>query len=166
MKQILKQYYKMAKTVNKDIVIKKVPCDWSCYPALNTINVPMVVTEQGEQEFLQSVYDKIPIQYQELGTNINSIVWSFLHELGHIECGHTADRQKAKRWFANLLNKINSKTTQKWANNIYFNLEEEQEATRWAVRFAIIHYQEVKEFEKKLLKKYKEFYNRILTKKT
>ena len=138
MKQILKQYYKMAKTVNKDIVIKKVPCDWSCYPALNTINVPMVVTEQGEQEFLQSVYDKIPIQYKELGTNINSIVWSFLHELGHIECGHTDDRQKAKRWLANLLNKIDSKITQKWANDIYFNLEEEQEATKWAVRFAIV----------------------------
>ena len=111
-------------------------------------------------------YDKIPIQYKELGTNINSIVWSFLHELGHIECGHTADRQKAKRWFANLLSKIDSKITQKWASDIYFNLEEEQEATKWAVRFAILHYQEVKEFEKKLIKKYKKFYNRILTKET
>lgn len=163
MKQILKQYYKMAKSVNKDITIKKVPCDWSCYPSLNIINVPMTVTEQGEQEFLQSVYDKIPMMYQELGQNINPIVWAFLHELGHIECGHTTDRQRAKRWLANQLGKINLQITQKWASGIYFNLQEEQEATKWAVKFAIVHYQKVKDFEKKLLKKYREFYKRVLT---
>ena len=49
------------------------------------------------------------------------------------------------------------------ANKIYFNLKEEKQATKWAVDFVMLEPQAVEDFTKKILKRYKKYYKKVLT---
>jgi len=159
MKQVLKSYKMLAHYVNKDIQIVKGTTEWCCYPELCQVEIPQIVAEQGEQAFLNSVACQLPTNQQELINIIPDFMWSFLHEIGHIECEHTANNQITRN-FINFISKIG---WEKMANKLYFNLKEEKQATKWAVDFVINNYETIENYTNKIIKKYKKYYKKVLT---
>lgn len=159
MRKVLKAYTSLAHYVNKDIKVIKGTTDWCSYPELCQVEVPQLVTEQGEQAFLDSVARQLPADKQELVDIIPDFMWSFLHEIGHIQCKHNVDNYVI-RGFVNIISKLG---WEKMANKIYFNLKEEKQATKWAVDFVMLEPQAVEDFTKKILKRYEKYYKKVLT---
>ena len=156
MKKILMKYREIARYVNPEIKVQK-DSEWLSYVDLKTIGIPQMVTEQGEQEFLDSVKKQLPQDKKDLINIIPDFMWSFLHELGHIE------KEKyyfdtPQRTIANFLCKHGLECI---GNIIYFNLKEERKATEWAVKYALKNTQVVIKFSYELDKTYRRYYKTL-----
>lgn len=160
MRKVLKAYTSLAHYVNKDIKVIKGTTDWCSYPELCQVEVPQLVTEQGTQAFLNSIAQQLPADKQELVNIIPDFMWSFLHEIGHIQCKHNSRADVPIRGLVNIISKLG---WEKMANKIYFNLKEEKQATKWAVDFVMLEPQAVEDFTKKILKRYEKYYKKVLT---
>ena len=153
MKCVLNKYREMARHINKKIKIQK-DTDWLSYQNEKIIGIPRAVAEQGEKEFLQSIEKQLPAEEKDLINIIPDFMWSFLHEVGHIEKG-TIYHDSLIRGFANMLGRLG---LYRIANAIYFNLKEEVTATKWAVDYAISHKDLVGKYSWELCKTYKRYY--------
>ena len=108
----------------------------------------------GEQFRVDLAKKKLPDNYKNLVNEFPSYTWSFLHEVGHIECNHIQGNN-IFRIFANF---IGSLGFAKIANSIYFKLKEERQATEWAINYAIHNTNIVRKFTNELQKVYCRYY--------
>ena len=155
-KKVIMKYREIARYVNPEIKVQK-DSEWLSYIEDKIIGVPMAESEEGQEEFNKSIYKALPSDKKELIDIIPDFMWSFLHELGHI--------QKGKRYFdtpqraiANFLCLHGIKFL---GNIIYFNMKEERKATEWAVKYAIENTEVVIKFSYELGKTYKRFYKSL-----
>lgn len=156
MKKILMKYREIARYVNPEIKVQK-DSEWLSYVEDKIIGVPAIETEEGQEEFNKSVYKALPQDKKELFDIIPDFMWSFLHELGHIEKGRRY-WDTPQRELANFLC-IHGITF--LGNIIYFNLKEERKATQWAVKYAIENTEVVIKFSNELEKTYRRFYKSL-----
>ena len=89
-KKVIMKYREIARYVNPEIKVQK-DSEWLSYIEDKIIGVPMAESEEGQEEFNKSIYKALPSDKKELIDIIPDFMWSFLHELGHI--------QKGKRYF-------------------------------------------------------------------
>ena len=87
MKKVLRKYREIAKKIDKDIRVKKGFDNWLCWVEDKIIEVARIETERGEKAFRKSVIKKLPKEHKDLINIISNEMWSFLHEVGHIEKG-------------------------------------------------------------------------------
>ena len=154
MKVVLNKYREFARYIDREIKVKKGSIEWSTIPLYKQIEIPKAIDETSEILFLQSVEKKLPDNYKNLVNEFPSYTWSFLHEVGHIECNHIQGNS-VFRIFANF---IGSLGFAKIANSIYFKLKEERQATEWAINYAIHNTNIVRKFTNELQKVYCRYY--------
>lgn len=153
MKKILNKYRELARYIDKDIKIKK-GNDWCCYVEDKKIHIPKIESENGEKEFQKTIYNALPQNKKYLVKIINPVVWSFLHEVGHIEKGKRINDDLIR----SIANGLGLLGLEKIAQFIYFNLKEERLATKWATQFAVQNEELVKRFSKEIEKTYYRYY--------
>ena len=160
MYRVLKHYKKIVKRIDRRNKVALVSWDWSCYPTLRTVNIPQLTTEEGEQEFLQSIKKKLPNKYKTLIDTVPVHLWSLYHELGHLETNTMAEDKKNDflRSVALFLYKIGLKSI---GNKIYYNLTDEKFATTWAIDYVIHHLKQVERDIKRMNYVYYDYYNRL-----
>ena len=117
------------------------------------IEIPLIVSESNTDKFMLSVRD---MSYSnDLVNSIDASVWSFLHEVGHLQTRQGDLKSKVMRF---LSHRLKSPLQDK----IYYNIPEELNATEWAVNYVNLNWYEVKAFEQELLKAYETLYNKVL----
>lgn len=114
------------------------------------IYIPKNALENTDKGFMLTVKKSLPKEFKYLVDIIPEIVWSFLHEIGHIEKGTRRNddliRELANRW--------GSRGWEFLSNLIYFNLREEKEATKWATDYVTNNLEVVIKFTNDLAKTY------------
>lgn len=130
--------------------------DFSCYPKSREIEIPYLISDKEANAFLVSVSSA---NVGNINTNDFQIfIWSILHEIGHLSTKQGDLVSAIGRRISKLLCKLNLITL---ANKLYFNLPEERKATEWATDYVNLHYQEIKQLEKKLQNAYYNFYDNL-----
>ena len=157
MKNVMKKYLDFAVMVNSDISVIQGSYDWGCYPEDYIIEIPQLVTEQGLQNFLNSIKKQLPKNKKNLINIIPDFMWSFLHEIGHIQHQHTVENSILR----NIADYLGHKGFDTLSSLIYFNLKEEKQATQWAVDFTLHNYKLVKKYSKKIGNSYQKYYQKM-----
>jgi len=117
------------------------------------IEIPLIVSESNTDKFMLSVRE---MSYSnDLVNSIDASVWSFLHEIGHLQTRQGDLKSKVIRF---LSHRFKSPLQDK----IYYNIPEELNATEWAVNYVNLNWYEVKAFEQELLKAYETLYTKVL----
>ena len=154
MKKVLRKYREIAKKIDKDIRVKKGFDNWLCWVEDKIIEVARIETERGEKAFRKSVIKRLPKEHKDLINIISNEMWSFLHEVGHIEKGRRY-WDTPQRTIAEFLCRHNLDLL---GDLIYFNMKEERKATEWAVRFAIENTDFCLQYTYELCRAYKNYY--------
>lgn len=152
MKIVLNKYREFAKYINKEIKVKQCELDWYCYPSLKLIEMPKFETEEGKKDFLKSIEKKLPQDKKDYLNYVPENVWSFLHEVGHIQNNHNS--RSLIRIISNLLGQLG---LEKIANLFYFQMKEEKEATQWAIDYVLHNEEIVYKFSNEIYKSYKRY---------
>lgn len=157
MKRVIKKYRQLANAIDKDIKVKKTASEWYCVPLEKTIFIPQLETELGEQAFLNSINKQLPQEKKELLTMFPSWVWSFLHEIGHIQKNHI----KGHNFIYKICCLLYDLKLVKIADLIYFNSKEEKQATQWAIDYIIQNEDFVFNSAVDIYKAYKKYYKKL-----
>lgn len=147
MKKLLNKYRELAKKINGDIRVCKSNYWWSLVED-KKVGVIKLKEELGDEPFLASIEKILPQDKKYLIKKIPNYMWSFLHEIGHIEKGERIN-DNLIRDLANGLSKLGFR---KIADLIYFNMKEEKLATQWAVNYVIQNEQFVNRYCKQFNK--------------
>ena len=117
------------------------------------IEIPLIVSESNTDKFMLSVRD---MSYSDdLVNSIDASVWSFFHEVGHLQTRQGDLKSKIMRF-------VSHKCKSPLQDKIYYNIPEELNATEWAVNYVNLNWYEVKAFEQELLQAYETLYNKVL----
>lgn len=157
MKKVLDKYREFARYIDKDIKIKKGYTSWATIPLYKQIEIPQVATFESEQLFLQDIKKRLPQGKKFLIDMLPNYTWSFLHEVGHIQCNHIQE-DTIIRVIADFLGSLG---LTKIANLIYFKLKEERQATDWAISYVLNNFDTVVKFTTELEKTYKRYYKTL-----
>jgi hypothetical protein len=103
-----------------------------------------------DKDFMLTVKKSLPKEFKYLVDIIPELVWSFLHEIGHIEKGNAINDD----FIRGIANYCGSKGWSFLGNLIYFNLREEKQATKWATDYVINNLEVVIKFTNDLAKTY------------
>lgn len=114
------------------------------------IYIPKNALEDTDKKFMLTVKKSLPKEFKYLVNIIPEIVWSFLHEIGHIEKGERINDDLI-RAFAD---GCGSRGWSFLGDLIYFNLREEKQATKWATDYVINNLEVVIKFTNDLAKTY------------
>ena len=109
--------------------------DFCCYTASNRIVYSLVVPERNSQTFMARVNRLYP------DIHADEFLWSFLHEVGHIE---TIDDLDDDELYFSETQKKNENIT----NEVYYELPDEFAATEWAANYMRAHADKVAAFWK------------------
>ena len=93
-----------------------------CLIASNVIAVSLVVSEKNSSSFMSRVNRLYP------DIHADEFLWSFLHEVGHIETINTLDDDEL---YFSKTQKKNENIT----NEVYYELPDEFAATEWAANY-------------------------------
>ena len=99
-----------------------VDTDFYCLIASNVIAVSLVVSEKHSSTFMSRVNRLYP------DIHADEFLWSFLHEVGHIETIDTLDDDEL--YFSETQKKNENIT-----NEVYYELPDEFAATEWAANY-------------------------------
>ena len=99
-----------------------VDADFYCLTASNVIAVSLVVSEKHSSTFMSRVNRLYP------DIHADEFLWSFLHEVGHIETIDTLDDDEL--YFSETQKKNENIT-----NEVYYELPDEFAATEWAANY-------------------------------
>lgn len=162
LQKLLKSYQDFANAIDNDIKIKKGEI-WQSIPLLNEIYVPMPskkIYNKPIEDFLYSVYVKLPQEQKNIVNIIPYYIWTFLHEMGHIQNNDIKDSFISIRKITDFLsyhfghiNIIDKLTTY-----LYFNLPEEKKATQWAINYINKNYDTVRYYANQITKNYNKYY--------
>lgn len=130
--------------------------DFACYLNTREIEIPMLLTERGVNQFMVS------LAVANVGNidvyDFDILVWSLLHEIGHLSTKQGDIISKIGRKLSRILE---DKGLTKLSAKIYYNLPEEKNATEWATDYVNTHYKEMKQWEKFMLDNYVNFYETL-----
>ena len=99
-----------------------VDTNFYCLVASNVIAVSLVVSEKNSSSFMSRVNRLYP------DIHADEFLWSFLHEVGHIETINTLDDDEL---YFSKTQKKNENIT----NEVYYELPDEFAATEWAANY-------------------------------
>ena len=99
-----------------------VDTNFYCLIASNVIAVSLVVSEKNSSSFMSRVNRLYP------DIHADEFLWSFLHEVGHIETINTLDDDEL---YFSKTQKKNENIT----NEVYYELPDEFAATEWAANY-------------------------------
>lgn len=99
-----------------------VDTNFYCLITSNVIAVSLVVTEKNSSSFMSRVNRLYP------DIHADEFLWSFLHEVGHIETINTLDDDEL---YFSKTQKKNKNIT----NEVYYELPDEFAATEWAANY-------------------------------
>ena len=99
-----------------------VDTNFYCLTVSNVIAVSLVVSEKNSSSFMSRVNRLYP------DIHADEFLWSFLHEVGHIETINTLDDDEL---YFSKTQKKNENIT----NEVYYELPDEFAATEWAANY-------------------------------
>ena len=99
-----------------------VDTNFYCLIASNVIAVSLVVSEKNSSSFMSRVNRLYP------DIHADEFLWSFLHEVGHVETINTLDDDEL---YFSKTQKKNENIT----NEVYYELPDEFAATEWAANY-------------------------------
>ena len=106
--------------------------DFFCYLGQNKVTYALVVAEKNTNAFMRRVRHLYP------DVKADVFLWSFLHEIGHIE---TCDDLDDDEWKNVIAIKERELTHEE-----YFELPDEYAATEWAANYMRQHEKEIAQF--------------------
>lgn len=106
--------------------------DFFCYLAENKITYALAVSEKSNRAFMS----RVRRLYPDIKADV--FLWSFLHEIGHIE---TADDLTDNEW-----QEVLAAKNCELSHEEYFELLDEYLATDWAANYMRKHEKEVAKF--------------------
>ena len=106
--------------------------DFFCYFAENRVTYALVTSEKSNNAFMNRVRSLYP------DINADVFLWSFLHEIGHIETGDEISEPEWKR--------ISEIKSTELTHEVYFELPDEYLATEWAACYMRQHPEEISTF--------------------
>lgn len=165
MDKITKIYQRIARQVNPNIKCHRSTTTWCCIPAHNIVYIPRFENNNdlATANCRLSILSALPRANRGLINTLPLELWSFYHELGHIQLQHTANNDKLLRELANFLSKHGDI---KNSSKIYYNLKQEKQATQWAVDYIVNNLDTVtkdwEKVEKVTYQTYSKRYKKIL----
>lgn len=164
--KLINNYRKIANNVDNEIGVYISENVWYCEPENNEIFVATPKnTNKGLQDFIKSIDVKLNNEQKYLLNIIPTFMWSFLHEMGHL--------QTEKKIYKILLpyRKLtdflsyhfgNIKIIDKLTSVMYFNLIDEVKATQWAVDYVTQNENKIVNYSKKLEKIYSKYFKKSI----
>lgn len=135
------------KTIDDELVVE-VGSDFAYYPARNVITYTLVVSEYGEESFLESV------EFFQPKVKCDVFLWSILHEIGHHETiDELTESEQLDSDFIKLF--VENGAVSK---ELYYTCPDERAATGWAVQYAESHITSLAKFWTQLQTAIMDFY--------
>jgi len=162
LQKLLKTYQDFANIIDNSIEIKKGKI-WQSIPLFNEIYIPIPSKqfyEKSIQDFLNSVYVKLPKEEKDIVDIIPYYIWSFLHEMGHVQNYDIKDPFISIRKITDFLSYHfgHISIIDKLTTYLYFNLKEEKRATQWAINYVNENYDLVRLYSNEITKAYLKYY--------
>ena len=165
--KLVNKYRNIANNIDNNVDVYVNNFEWYCEPENNEIYISKPKKEKTSlQAFLHSVDIKLPRNRKYLLDIIPPYVWSFLHEMGHLQTEKkiyiilTPYRKLTD--FLSLHFSHKSKLIDKLTNLMYYNMIDEVQATKWAVNYVIQNEKQVLKHSKELTKIYKNYFKKSI----
>lgn len=113
--------------------------DFYCIPISNRIAYTLIVSKASSISFM----DRVQRLYPDI--NADEFLWSFLHEIGHIETFEDMTEQEIREV-------TRAKDCEDITDEEYYELLDEYLATEWAANYMRENQEEIAKFQKKVRK--------------
>lgn len=165
--KLINNYRKIANNVDNEIGVYISENVWYCEPENNDVFVATPKdTNKGLQDFIKSIDVKLPSDKKYLLNIIPVFMWSFLHEIGHLQTEKKIYKillpyRKLTDFLSYHFSHI--QIIDKLTSVMYFNLIDEVKATKWAINYVIQNENKIVNYSKELEKIYSKYFKKVLT---
>ena len=167
--KLVNKYQNLAYNIDQEVEVYINDNTWYCEPENKEIYISQPKPEKESlKDFLHSVDIKLNQEQKYLLDIIPPYVWSFLHEMGHLQT------EKKIYIILNPLRKITdflsfhfshkNQLMDKITTLIYYNMLDEVKATQWAVNYVIQNEKQILQYSKELAKIYKNYFKKSIDK--
>ena len=163
--KLVNKYRNIANNIDNNVDVYVNNFEWYCEPENNEIYISRPKKEKSSlQDFLHSVDIKLKKEQKYLLNIIPPYVWSFLHEMGHLQTEKKIYiilmPLRKLTDFLSLHFSHKNKLMDKLTTFMYYNMADEVQATKWAVNYVIHNEKQVLKYSKELAKIYKNYFKK------